>query len=70
MATMVSYHDFASMGLNIGHRYVRVLVRTGRFPKPIKGRGIDVTANGGHHTKFYWRKSDIQNYIASRIAHD
>jgi hypothetical protein len=63
---VVTYEDFKSMGLSVSPYWIRKMAREGRFPKPIKGSGIDGTRTSGKGAKFYWRKADVENYIKNK----
>lgn len=66
MKDLVTYEDFASMGLKLRPHWIRMCVRLGEFPKPIKGAGIDGAQKVGSGAKFYWRRADVEKFIATR----
>ena len=66
MPPMVSYEHFTSMGLYLHPVYIRILVRKGLFPKPVKGGGINTVLRTGRNAKFFWSKADVENYIKTK----
>lgn len=62
----VTYEDFPMMGLNLHPVWIRKMARLGKFPKPIKGSGIDGAKATGKAARFHWRKADVENYVAVR----
>ncbi|MEI9901308.1 MAG: hypothetical protein WDN31_15515 [Hyphomicrobium sp.] len=57
---MVTYEGLKALGVDLRPKYIRALVRRGKFPKP---------ATGGRNPKlgpFQWRESDIRTYLKSK----
>lgn len=66
MKDLVSYEDFPTMGLKLRPHWIRMCVRMGEFPKPVKGAGIDGAKQCGRGSRFYWSKADVEKFIAAR----
>lgn len=66
MKDLVTYEDFPSMGLKVRPHWIRMCVRLGAFPKPIKGAGIDGAKKAGSRAKFFWRRADVETYIETK----
>lgn len=56
---MVSYEGLKAMGVAGSPRYIRQLIRMGRFPKPVSGGRAERKA-------FEWRESDVKAYLKSK----
>lgn len=56
---LVSYPELKRMGIRFSPKYIRLLVREGKFPKPVEG---------GREIKlpFKWRREDVLKWICSR----
>ncbi len=66
MKELVTYEDFPSMGLKLRPHWIRMCVRLGEFPKPVKGAGINGAKHRGRRSKFHWSRSDVEKFIAAR----
>lgn len=53
---MVTYDGLKKMGITQSPRYIRQLVREGRFPRPASG-------SREQRTPFHWHESDVLEYL-------
>lgn len=57
---LISYSDIAKLGIDYTPQYLRVKVRRGEFPKPVKG------GRARNEGPFQWRDSDVRKWMESK----
>jgi predicted DNA-binding transcriptional regulator AlpA len=66
MKDIVTYEDFPSRGIDMTPTHIRVRVRHGTFPKPVKGGGINGAKATGKNSRFYWSRKDVEKWAGTR----
>lgn len=57
---LISYQELKEMGIVYSPKYIRLKVRRGQFPKPVKG------SRSRKEGPFQWRYSDVLKWIESK----
>jgi predicted DNA-binding transcriptional regulator AlpA len=59
---LITYAEFPQIGIQFSRKHINWLMARGRFPKPIRLGGNDMS------TKAYWRVADIYAWIEERAT--
>ena len=57
---LISYRELKEMGITHHPKYIRLKVKRGQFPKPVKG------GRARNEGPFQWRDSDVRKWIESK----
>lgn len=60
---LIGFAALAAKGITYSRQHLHRLIRARKFPRPVK-----MGASGGYRARNAWIESEIDTYIASRIA--